>query len=512
MVARDEAQRAVVIGAGIGGLTAAAMLLRAGLPVTVLEAQNYPGGSAGTFFHQGYRFSAGATLAGGFRPGQPHARLGELLDLEWPVEPVDPAWIVHMPDGDSIGQPTDPAAWQAEREARLPGSEPFWRLQEKLAAIAWAQTARHFPWPPENARDLLALARSLRPAAVPALPYLNRTVADLLPAGSRRLRTFLYAQLLISAQTTAEYANALYGSAALDLPRRGVHHVTGGIGGLAQTLVQWIRDHGGEVLFRQAVTQIELQAGRAVAVQTNKGLRLPAPWLVANLTPWGLVRLLGEQAPAALSREISRRPATWGAFTLYLGLDADRLPADLSYHHQIIMDDERPLGEGNSVFVSLSADPRQAPPGHIAATLSTHTAVEPWWVLRRQTDEKHYDARRELYTERLLAAAERAIPGLRGGVRLCLPGTPLTFEYYTRRPSGMVGGFPQTSLFAARGPGTGIPNLKLVGDSVFPGQSTAGVTLSGMRVATDILQSVQRTRPALWPAVRRFAGAPDRLA
>ncbi|MBK9055417.1 MAG: FAD-dependent oxidoreductase [Chloroflexi bacterium] len=55
----------VVIGAGVGGLTAAATLAHAGWPVTVLEAHVYPGGCAGTFYHQEYRFEAGATLAGG---------------------------------------------------------------------------------------------------------------------------------------------------------------------------------------------------------------------------------------------------------------------------------------------------------------------------------------------------------------------------------------------------------------------------------------------------------------
>ncbi len=94
---------------------------------------------------------------------------------------------------------------------------------------------------------------------------------------------------------------------------------------------------------------------------------------------------------------------------------------------------------------------------------------------------------------RLLVAAERAIPGIRRAVRLNLPGTPVTFAYYTRRPSGMVGGFPQTSLLQARGPGTGIPNLWLVGDSIFPGQSTAGVTLGGIRVATAVLQKSGKT-------------------
>jgi phytoene dehydrogenase-like protein len=54
----------------------------------------------------------------------------------------------------------------------------------------------------------------------------------------------------------------------------------------------------------------------------------------------------------------------------------------------------------------------------------------------------------------------------------------------------MVGGFPQKSLFDVRGPATGISNLWLVGDSIFPGQSTAGVTMGGMRVAETVLRSI----------------------
>jgi phytoene dehydrogenase-like protein len=51
----------------------------------------------------------------------------------------------------------------------------------------------------------------------------------------------------------------------------------------------------------------------------------------------------------------------------------------------------------------------------------------------------------------------------------------------------MVGGFPQTSIWQARGPATGVPNILLVGDSIFPGQSTAGVTLGAFRVAAKLL-------------------------
>lgn len=485
----NKEKQTIVIGAGIGGLTAGALLLQAGHPVTVLEANVYPGGSAGTFYHQKYRFDAGATLAGGFSPGGPHARVAQILDLDWPVRPADPAWLVHLPDGRTVTQWSDPARWRQEWLSAFPETGDFWQTQEMLADISWDISSRPFPWPPQKARDFITLARALRPATSRALPYLFRKVGDFAPSGDPMFNAFLDGQLLISAQTTAGEADALYGSAALDLPRRGVNHVRGGIGSLAKTLADWIQAHGGQVLYRQQVERIEVKNGRAVGVRTQKGLQVEGDTILANVTPWALVDLLGEATPARLRREVARRQETWGAFTLYLGLDTGILPDDLASHHQVIMDAGRLLGEGNSVFISLAdpEDPGRGPGGKRPATLSTHTAVAPWWRLYH-LDRAAYLERRTEYVARMLTAADRAIPGLNQAIELCLPGTPVTFDFYTRRPRGMVGGFPQTSLFGARGPKTGVPNLWLVGDSIFPGQSTAGVTLGAMRVAADVLE------------------------
>lgn len=486
----DNQSHTLVIGAGIGGLTAAALLLHAGHRVTVLEAHTYPGGCAGTFYHQKYLFDAGATLAGGFTPGGPHARLAEMLNLEWPVKPADPAWRVHLPDGRMVTQWSDPDRWREEWSSNFPETGDFWRTQEMLADVSWDISARPFPWPPQTARDFITLVRALRPSTLRALPYLSRKVSDFAPIGDPMFAAFLDGQLLISAQTTAASADALYGSAALDLPRRGVNHVRGGIGSLAKTLADWILANGGQVLYRQQVERIDVRNGRAVGVQTKKGLSLSCDTILANVTPWSLVNLLGAAAPPRLRREMAHRPATWGAFTLYLGLNAENLPDHMINHHQVIVDATQPLGEGNSVFISL-ADPDdadRAPVGKRPATLSTHTAISPWWNLY-QRDRQAYFERRADYTERMLAAAETAIPGLRQAIDLCLPGTPVTFDTFTRRSQGMVGGFPQTSLWNARGPRTGIANLWLVGDSIFPGQSTAGVTLGAIRVAADVLQT-----------------------
>ena len=85
-----------------------------------------------------------------------------------------------------------------------------------------------------------------------------------------------------------------------------------------------------------------------------------------------------------------------------------------------------------------------------------------------------------------MAVAESALPGLREAAHLVLPGTPVTFHRFTGRRWGWVGGFPQTSLLRAMGPRLA-RNLWMVGDSIFPGQSTAAVALGGLRVAGMVM-------------------------
>lgn len=496
----------VVIGAGIGGLAAAAHLAKRGADVTVLEAHVYPGGSAGTYVHKGYRFDAGATLGGGFAPGGPMDLVAERTGLRLPTRAtLDRALTVHMPDGRAIPVWSDQRRWRARREHFGPESLPFWRWQEDTAERLWELALRLPPWPPAGMSEahrlfgtLTAWSSDLPPAAIPGLVLdALRPASVHLPASAQRLRAFVDAQLLISAQANSRSARALYAAAALDLPRRGVAELEGGMGSLGEAMAAAVRSHGGRVLYRKRVSAIRRlgQGGYDIHIERRESMQ--ARSIVANL-PLANIRGLMSPPHARLDPWSSLPRDGWGAFVLHLGIDAALVPSGIGPHHQVLSGDT--MAEGGSAFLSISPgwDSSRAPQGRRALTISTHTDLRSWWPGARPQPEE-YRARVDRLTERLLERAEAVLPGVSASANPVMPGTPITFQRFTGRLKGWVGGYPQTSLFRFPRPRIG-PNLWIVGDSVFPGQSTPAVALGGLRVAESVLTSLPISRRRWAPA------------
>jgi C-3',4' desaturase CrtD len=493
-------KRVVVVGAGVGGLTTAAVLAKAGLDVTVLEAHIYPGGCAGTFYHQGYRFDAGATLAGGFYPGGPMDLVAKATGIDdWDTRPSNPTLVVHLPDGSTIPRWSDERRWSTRLEVFGQEAESFFQWQERTADAVWALALKGIPWPPQSPREGLALlSKGIAWSVANPFTRLNpslladgvRPVSTHLRGANDDLRFFVDAQLLISAQATSEKVNALYGASALDLPRRGAVHIRGGISGISTQLMDAIQRHGGRVLLRKQVTQVRKTDSQTYQVEVKRDEPKAADIIIFNLTPWNIRSLLEPLLPKPLHNLTAHPDRGWGAFTIYLGVDDTVIPEGFALHHQLIA--ERPLAEGNSIFFSINPewDRQRAPSGKRAITISSHTKLEQWWH-PQELDSQTYQEKRQDLREKILRAVESLLPGINQHTDLILDGTPQTFAYFTRRERGWVGGFPQVNLFQGMAPRLS-QNLWMVGDSIFPGQSTAAVALGGLRVASGVLTHTSR--------------------
>ena len=484
----------IVIGTGIGGLAAGALLARRGVQVVVLEAQRSVGGCAATFASGGYRFDAGATVGCGFHPGGPLDKLGRELGIEWPVQREPLAWQYRHRD-----LRLDLSSSRDNIIARFPRSKRFWEEQARLARTLWRLSADGLPWPVSGGQDLFGIAgKALAslPDSVLLLPFARQTAWEWL--ASHGLETdadfvrFIDAQLLISVQTTSRHANALNAAIALDLPVAGTWRVEGGIGEVARRLAESIERDGGAVLYGKKVTRLDTIQKEALGVETADGDALAANAVIANLTPDSFA-LLDDSPP---SGEPDAPPASgWGAFMLYLGVDASLFEHAGADHLQIVAP-EGELGECRSLFVSASpaSDAGRAPEGQRAVTISTHTRPERWFEARRQ-GRAAYEALKREYTERTLALLREQLPETDGAIRSVTAATPCSWEAWTGRRHGLVGGYAQTSLFDVRGPATKYYNLFLVGDSIFPGQSLPGV-VTGARRTVELL--VQRAGKLRW--------------
>jgi len=452
--------RALVVGAGIGGLVAARALRRAGLEVLVLEAHTYPGGLAGSFYHRGFRLDAGATLLSGFAPGGPLALIAEALGVRFPVEPLPegfPLMAVHLPRGEVVR----PVGREAEREAQRdffgPQVLPFWAWQEARAKALLALAPR-LPWPPE--REEFPRLLTLLPRLLPLLPDLFLKAVHRAPQDPHFLR-FLDAQLLIASQAEAKRTYALYAALALDLPHMGPALVPGGVGRVAEALAEDL-----PVRYKAKAERLLLnllKGNRAFGVEVAYGGRRREEREVVEADLF----VLDVPLAPLLGLPLRAPKDAWGAFVVH-GVLPFRAPPP--YFRQNAR--ERPFA-----FLSLRPEGEKT-----AFALSLHTPLALWEGLSRE----EYGALKARWGGMALSLGEALLPGLREAEFL-LFGTPRTYARFAGR--AWVGGFPQTHPF--RFPRVRpFPNVFRVGEGAFPGQSVPAAALSGLRAARLALEAL----------------------
>ncbi len=495
----------LVVGAGIAGLTTAGLLAREGLSVTLLEAHAQTGGCAGTFRRGPYVFDVGATQVAGLEPGGLHSRLFARLGVPAPAAtPLDPGCVVDLSDGlPPVALWRDPARWREERERQFPGSGAFWTLCDRLQAATWAFAERDPILPPRSWWDLSQLLRALDPAVLATGIFTTSSMADLLRLtgaaggpGGARLRRFLDLQLRLYSQEPAERTAALYGATVLSIVQepRGLWHPLGSMQTLSTALEEALSAHGGVLRLRHRVLRLRpLPApDRLWAVEGDgpggEPFSVQARDVVVSLPPQTLPGLLAEALPASWRRRLEGLHEPSGALVLYGAVERQHLNGAVASHLQLDWADP------GSLFVSVSQEgDGRAPRGEATVIASVFTPSRPWFELEREA----YQARKRQAMAGIQAGLQQLLGLETDHWRHAELATPRGWQRWTGRPGGGVGGLGQHPLrsgllgLPSRTP---LPGLWLCGDSIHPGEGTAGVSASAEMVCRQVLQA-RRSQP-----------------
>ena len=483
---------ALVIGAGVGGLTAAIHLAKFGLHVTILEKDAHPGGRCGQFVRDGHRFDTGPTLFvmpllydAEFRALG--SSVPELLDLQR----VDPTYSLVFDDGSRLGLTSDMATMQEQMEAIEPGSFPglgryleeggrhYDLVLEKLVNRDFRRAADFFR------PDMLSLLFRTKP-----LSKHYRNMADYFQA-PRLKSAFTFQDLYVGLSPFA--APATFSLLPYTELAHGVWYPRGGMYRIVEALLELAREAGVEFAFGASVACIETRTSHADGVRLADGSRLAADVVLANADlPYVYRELLPDPGPAdALWRKqfsCSVISFFWGLDTRYEGLGPHTLFLADDYQanfEHIERDLDLPANPSLYVHAPSRIDPAMAPPGQ-----DTLTAIIPVGHLSDSGGQDWEDrkARARMHVFRRLSSL--GITDLVDHIKFEEAYTPVSWAERRNLAKGSTHGLSHTltqmAYFRPSNRHRRYRNLYFAGASTHPGTGVPTAMVSGRLVAERI--------------------------
>lgn len=483
-----------VVGGGFAGLATAAQLQAAGRATVVFEAHGQPGGCAGYFRRRGFSFDVGATTLVDFEPGGVGGQLLARIGMDPVRGEALPGYLAWLPDR-RVTLYRDFPKWKRERERTL-GDSPshlrFWRLIDRLADVFWEASRRGVKLPVRSLAEALRVLRCVRPWNLPLARYRNWTMGTALRwfglRGDRGLVGILGMLIEDTVHSTVDDAPLINAALGVTIRGAGLTRAAGGMRGFLQELVHRYRSLGGTLLVAAKVKRI---TGRCpeFTIETRRGA-FGARQVVSAVPIQLTSRLAPPEVQAALQPYLaSNERSLGGAVVVFLGVPEAEVSGQPFTHHQLLQDYAAPLGDGNNMFISVSApgDQLSAPAGYRAVMISTHCELDVWEGLSCG----EYEVRKQAAGHRLVQLARRVYPTLGDQPLVYEVATPRTYQRFTQRPRGAVGGFRLNLKNANQ---AAVPHhfrtrgFWQVGDTTWPGLGTVASVLGSRIVAEGMLQ------------------------
>jgi all-trans-retinol 13,14-reductase len=528
----------VVIGAGGGGLSAAAALTQAGYDTVVLEQHHDVGGYMCNFERIGYLHAIDG-LDGTPHPDDPGWTQGmnvstlEALGIYDQLELVraDPMYRVIYPDLEMVIE-GDADAYLAQLQAQWPeeaeGLERMFAMLRDVDEvmrviisyqyagkdIGGADAAEFFAEITErDLMDQLMLVQSYMDGTT-----LSEFMADYI---SDPALISIWTQLAGFAGASPDDVAALFFMVMWNSYHfGGYYYLEGGSQAISDAMADVIVDNGGRIRLNSMVTGIDIEDGRATRVRTADGACFEARWVVSNANaPATMLGMVGSEHLAEVEPDDPYHPDRLGqgndesmelglpAFQVCLGVDTDFSPLfgeahevmftssyDQNENFQYYLDsdiDHAPYAIANYTMV----DPDSAPAGSNAICLTSIVMYD--WEEEWHWAESHA-AYQQLKDEVAWKLVERAeadfLPGLTEHIEVMEAGLPHTLSGFTLNPEGSIFGWdntPEQSMNNRLPQQTPIDNLLLSGAWTFPGGGQSAVLSSGAIAAMTIMAADQ---------------------
>ena len=504
---------AIVVGAGLGGLSCATVLSKQGLKVLVLERHNKVGGYAHQFVRKAgpgveYRFDVALHITGGFDEGTPMRLMFEDLGvwdriqvkrLDKIMHSVFPDFEFTIPANKGLFRQRLIDRFPADRDGVDSLLDTMDRFGEELTAMRskrgprGASPADFTQAYPTVAKYMTASLREL---------VLDHTKNEKIGAvfgqlhgylglPPKRLSAFVYLQIL------------------LNFFNEGAYYIQGGGYALSRAFLGCIEEQGGKIMTRTEVARILVEDGRCVGVETKKGEKYEAPVIVSNApAPVTFDKLVDSSVvdPSYLE-QIQGGEISSSVIQAYIGLKGTPEEIGFEDHDYFVnagydldgqFEDHLAEDYSNGTFGMANntvVNPGDTPPGRSIVEVLLFADGKKWCGLPK--DE--YKKKKEEVTEVLLDLASQVIPDIRERIEVIEVGTPYTMERYTRNPYGAVFSYSTTptghTRFRPR-PETSVPGLYLASTWTTSGPGFGPAVGGGMITARKILKKTQMVQAA----------------
>jgi len=485
----------VIIGSGLGGLTAAIVFAKEGYSVCVLEKNNQYGGNLQTFVRDKTIFDTGVHYLGGLEEGQNLYQYFNYLGI------MDDLKLQKLDDGfDRISFEGDDTTYTHTQgydnfRASLLEQFPEDEVAIDLYCAKLKETTEKFPMycvklgkPYYDDHDLFELS---------AKEYIE-SITD-----NTKLQAVLAgSNLLYAGQNyrTPFYVHAL----SVDSYIQSAYRCVNGGSQISKFLIRRLIEHGGHAFKHQEVVHIECEDKKALSVTTAKGDVVKGTTFISNVDPKYTLQLLDTATfRKSYVKRIKTIESTIAAYTIHVVMKPGMFPyKNHNYYHY--KDESRIWDVHNytqeswpeAYMISMGPSKNQ---GEFADNLTAMTymhfdEMEPWedtfnTVAKKNERGETYDEFKRIKSEKFLSELEKKFPNIRECVESMYASTPLSYRDYIGCNGGSMYGYAKdvnNPLSSFISPRTKISNLLFTGQSLNM-HGILGVTISGIVTSSEIL-------------------------